>query len=93
MLVCRRRVEYRHRGAYRRQIDHLEGKNCQSGMIRSLVLMAKPLKLAEETVGHCSYFEGRAPWLRGLTTFVADGKLQDYQGQGAAAAYRVSGRV
>ncbi len=45
---------------------------------RMLVLAAKPLALAEETAGHCSYFEGRAAWLKGLHAFTADGMLQHY---------------
>ena len=48
---------------------------------RTLVLQAEPLKLAEETMGHCSYFEGKAAWLSGLSTFVATGKLRHYQGK------------
>jgi hypothetical protein len=51
------------------------------GMTRTLVLMAKPLKLAEETVGHCSYFEGRASWLKGLSAFSAEGTLKHYRGK------------
>lgn len=39
--------------------------------IRNLTLEARPIELAEEKVGNCSYFEGQAPWLAGLTKFTA----------------------
>jgi hypothetical protein len=39
--------------------------------IRSVTLAARPIALAEEKVGDCSYFEGQAPWLAGVTTFTA----------------------
>jgi hypothetical protein len=42
---------------------------------RTLVLPAKPLILAEETVGSCSYFEANANWLAGATAFTATGGL------------------
>jgi len=42
---------------------------------RTLVLPAKPLLLAEETVGSCSYFEASADWLAGLAAFKATGGL------------------
>ena len=47
----------------------------------ALTLQPKPLKLAEESVGQCSYFEGRAPWLAGMTAFIAKGTLKQYKGQ------------
>jgi hypothetical protein len=40
-----------------------------------LVLLAKPLVLGDETVGHCSYFEGEAAWLNGLTDLEATGTI------------------
>ena len=52
-----------------------------SQLAKILVLKAKPLKLAEETLGHCSYFEGKAPWLAGMTAFVARGTIKQYQGK------------
>jgi hypothetical protein len=42
---------------------------------RTLVLPAKPLILAEETVGSCSYFEASADWLAGAAEFKATGGL------------------
>lgn len=42
---------------------------------RTLVLPAKPLILAEETVGSCSYFEASADWLAGAAAFTATGGL------------------
>jgi len=52
-----------------------------STLINTLVLQAKPLVLAEETIGHCSYFEGKAPWLKGITTFTATGTVQSFRGK------------
>jgi hypothetical protein len=42
---------------------------------RSLVLAAKPLILAEETVGNCSYFEAGADWLAGVAAWKATGAM------------------
>ncbi len=42
---------------------------------RTLVLPARPLILAEETVGSCSYFEASADWLSGVAAFTATGSL------------------
>jgi hypothetical protein len=64
--------------------DHaitLSVKPAGSQTTSTLVLHAKPLPLAEETVGHCSYFVGQAAWLKGISTFTATGTLQHYQGQ------------
>ena len=47
---------------------------------RSLVLQARPLELADERVGRCSRFEGRAPWLAGLAKFTAAGTVT-FKGQ------------
>lgn len=43
------------------------------GATQSIVLTAKPLVLAQEKAGDCSYFEGSAPWLAGLKTLHATG--------------------
>lgn len=40
-----------------------------------LVLKAKPLALAEEKVGDCSYFEGQADWLKDRKKFSAVGTV------------------
>jgi hypothetical protein len=45
------------------------------GPPRTLVLEPKPMRLAGEQVGDCSYFEGRAEWLAGITAFRASGKV------------------
>lgn len=42
---------------------------------KELVLIAKPIELAEEKVGDCSYFEGKADWLKGVKEFEATGKV------------------
>jgi hypothetical protein len=42
---------------------------------KTLVLNPKPLDLAGEKVGDCSYFESTAPWLKGLAKFTADGQV------------------
>jgi hypothetical protein len=42
---------------------------------RTLVLTAKPIELAEEKVGDCSYFEGKADWLKDLKAFSAKGTV------------------
>lgn len=41
----------------------------------TLVLAAKPLILAEETVGACSYFEATADWLAGVASWKATGSI------------------
>jgi hypothetical protein len=43
---------------------------------RTLVLAAKPLILAEETIGACSYFEANADWLAGVAALKATGSVQ-----------------
>ena len=45
------------------------------GQETPLTLDAKPSVLAEEKVGDCSYFEGRADWLAGVKKFTASGKV------------------
>jgi hypothetical protein len=45
------------------------------GQLKSLTLQPKPNQLANEKVGDCSYFEGHADWLKGITEFKADGKV------------------
>jgi hypothetical protein len=45
------------------------------GEEKSLTLDARPIDLAGEKVGDCSYFEGRADWLAGLKKFDATGKV------------------
>jgi len=45
------------------------------GQEKSLTLDAKPNELAEEKVGDCSYFEGKANWLAGVKKFTATGKV------------------
>ena len=45
------------------------------GKETALTLDAKPSALAEEKVGDCSYFEGRADWLAGVKKFTASGKV------------------
>lgn len=47
----------------------------EGGEETTLTLNAKPNELAEETVGDCSYFEGNADWLAGVTEFEAIGKV------------------
>lgn len=42
---------------------------------RTLVLNAKPLVLAEEKLGDCSYFEGSADWLKDIKQFSATGSV------------------
>jgi hypothetical protein len=41
---------------------------------KKLILQPKPIELAEEKVGDCSYFEGRADWLSSVKKFKAFGK-------------------
>jgi hypothetical protein len=45
------------------------------GQQQTLALKAKPLELAGEKVGDCSYFDGQASWLNGLKKFDATGKV------------------
>jgi hypothetical protein len=45
------------------------------GQEKPLTLDAKPNALAEEKVGDCSYFEGKADWLAGAKKFQATGKI------------------
>jgi len=42
---------------------------------KSLTLAAKPLELAGEKIGDCSYFEGSMPELSNAKEFTADGKV------------------
>lgn len=42
---------------------------------KQLVLSPKPLELAGEKVGDCSYFEGSALWLKNLAKFTAEGQI------------------
>ena len=44
--------------------------------VRPLTLTAKPLALAEETVGDCSHFTASAPWLKDAESFVAVGVVR-----------------
>ena len=46
-----------------------------NGADKQIVLTAKPLALAEEKVGDCSYFEGHADWLKDLKEFAATGPM------------------
>jgi len=43
--------------------------------IKSLTLAAKPLELAGEKIGDCSYFEGSMPELKNAKEFTADGNV------------------
>jgi predicted lipoprotein len=45
------------------------------GQEKTLTLEAKPNELAEEKVGDCSYFEGKADWLAGVNKCTATGKV------------------
>ena len=45
------------------------------GAEKPLVLAAKPIDLAGEKVGDCSYFEGAADWLKDIKHFSATGKV------------------
>ena len=45
------------------------------GSKKTLILTPKPLELAGEKVGDCSYFEGNAPWLNGTKEFNASGQI------------------
>lgn len=42
---------------------------------KTLILNPKPLDLAGEKIGDCSYFEGAAPWLQGLAQFTGEGQI------------------
>ncbi len=45
------------------------------GQEKTLTLDPKPNELANEKVGDCSYFEGKADWLAGVKKFTATGKV------------------
>ncbi|MCY2927977.1 MAG: hypothetical protein NTV86_00500 [Planctomycetota bacterium] len=45
------------------------------GQGRSLTLEPRPIELAREKVGDCSYFEGKAAWLAGVKKFSAAGQV------------------
>ena len=45
------------------------------GQEKTLTLDPKPNELADEKVGDCSYFEGKANWLAGVKKFTATGKV------------------
>jgi hypothetical protein len=45
------------------------------GQEKTLTLDAKPNELAEEKVGDCSFFQGKADWLAGVKKFTATGKV------------------
>ena len=45
------------------------------GQERTLTLDPKPNELAEEKVGDCSFFQGKADWLAGVKKFTAAGKV------------------
>ena len=47
----------------------------EGGEEKPLVLAAKPIDLAGEKVGDCSYFEGTADWLKDVKKFSATGKV------------------
>ncbi len=47
----------------------------EDGAEKSLTLEAKPSELAEEKVGDCSHFEGKADWLAGVKKFTASGQV------------------
>jgi hypothetical protein len=49
--------------------------NLESGAEKTLVLAAKPIAVADEKVGDCSYFEGAADWLKGAAKFQATGTV------------------
>jgi hypothetical protein len=53
---------------------------------KTLMLKAKPIEIAEETVGSCSHFEGQGDWLRGVYEFMATGSVSF---KGRAQAIRV----
>ena len=45
------------------------------GQEKTLTLDPRPNELAEEKVGDCSYFQGKADWLAGVKKFMATGKV------------------
>jgi len=45
------------------------------GQEKTLTLEPKPNELAEEKIGDCSFFQGKASWLTGVKTFTATGKV------------------
>jgi len=47
----------------------------QGAAPRPLVLAARPNELADEKVGDCSQFVGKAEWLKGLAAFKATGEV------------------
>jgi len=47
----------------------------EGGEEKPLVLAAKPIDLAGEKIGDCSYFEGAADWLKGVERFSATGTV------------------
>jgi hypothetical protein len=49
--------------------------NLESGAEKTLVLEAKPIDVADEKVGDCSYFEGAADWLKSAGRFQALGTV------------------
>lgn len=51
-----------------------------TGLSRTLVLKPEPLDLAGETVGNCSRFAARAPWLQEASRFLATGTVT-FKGQ------------
>jgi hypothetical protein len=52
----------------------------EGGDEKPLVLAAKPIAVADEKVGDCSYFEGAADWLQGAAKFQATGTVH-FKGQ------------
>ncbi len=42
---------------------------------KTIVLSARPIELAEEKVGDCSYFEGSADWLKNIKDIEATGEV------------------
>ena len=62
------------------------------GQEKTLTLDPKPNELAEEKVGDCSYFEGKAGWLAGVKKFSGHRQGQSHR-QGAADQDRVSRRI
>jgi hypothetical protein len=52
----------------------------KGGPEKKLTLLPKPDRLADEMVGDCSYFDGKADWLADVTEFTATG-LVNCKGQ------------
>ena len=52
----------------------------KGGQEKKLTLLPRPDRLADEMVGDCSYFGGKADWLAGVTEFKATG-LVNCKGQ------------